>query len=344
MNRSPIYKTLRVVIIIIFLLLLGSLIIYFIPETFSQIHHGNFNAWLIMNLRRINLVTFWILLLIPLIIFLAISILRCLFTRTGYGKKRAVSSLFHIGFLLAIIGFCLDCTFGVRGVELSIRSGEQTEIPGFSGLSIKMADGIDPVTACKGKSGFFEAPQAILELLKGDRMLKRITAGPNRPLLYRGKAVYLIQSGKRWTGVRLRIEDRVIEIRQGEIMPLLNQPYKIRMDRTVPHLGIDKEGNIFSQSQGMMNPAAQISLIPVSEADQIMTGWLFQKFSHMNPLSKKGIHVEWLSNLMEDETVVHFGNHPGLGLVLAGMFLALIGTIFMLYGHVIYQKQATPLE
>lgn len=343
MSRSLTYRSLRVITIIVFLLLIGSLIIYFNPGPFSQIHQGNFTAWLIMHFRHLHFATFWIWLLIPLMLFIAINTITCIFTRLKSGKKGIASTLFHLGFVLALLGFCLDSTFGIRGQELCIKPGEQMEIPGFAGLSLKMTE-IVPVWTTKGRGTFPGTAQANFTLLKGEKILKERTVGPNRPLLYRGKAVYLIQSGKAWTGIRLKIDNRETEINLGEVVSLSNQPYKIRLDRIVPHLGIDKDGKVFSQSRSMLNPAGKISLIPIQEGKHITSGWLFQNFSHMNPLSEKGISVKWLSNLKGEEAIVHFGNHPGLGLVLAGVFLAFIGTLLLLLRPITFQKSPTPSD
>ncbi|MGA1790764.1 MAG: hypothetical protein ACMUIM_04710 [bacterium] len=323
---------LRLINLIILILLILSFLIYFFPNVFSQIHQGNFFSWFIHQTRRHPFLSFWIWILSALFLFLILSTLKCISSRFKKGRRcLSISLLFHLGFVLAFLGFCLDGMVGVKGIEMHLNPGKQMAIPGFPEMSLQLED----IKSFEGKTGRGSFPgmaQGKIILRRGDKVLKENRAFPNHPLIYRGMAAYLIQFREGWTGIRMRIDDHEIELKPGEEIPLKEHPYRIRLDRLVPHLGIGRDGQVFSQSQAMLNPAAQISLLPTHGKEEAKTGWIFQRFEHMNPLSEKGIKAIWISNLKEEEGIVHFGHHPGLGLIIAALILGLMGTLFLIFG------------
>lgn len=322
---------LKLIDCIVAILLILSLLIYCFPHVFSQIHQGNFFSWFIDLTRRHPFLSFWFWILAGLVLFMTLSTLKCISSRFKKGRGwLSISLLFHAGFLLAFLGFGLDGFWGIRGIEMHVRSGKQTAIPGFPGMSLQL-EGIGSREARTRRGNSPGMTQGKIILKKGGKVLKEDTAFPNHPLIYWGMAAYLIQFGERWTGIRLRIDDHEIELRPGEEIPLQGHPYRIRLDHLVPHLGIGGDGRIFSQSQSMVNPAAQISLLPTQGDEKGKTGWIFQRFEHMNPLSEKGIRVGWISNLKTEEGIIHFGHHPGLGLVIAALILGFMGTLFLIF-------------
>ena len=323
---------LKLINLIVLILLILSFLIYFFPDVFSQIHQGNFFSWFIHQTRRHPFLSSWIWMLSGLFLFLILSTLKCISSRFKKGRRwLSISLIFHLGFVLAFLGFCLDGLVGVKGIEMRLNPGKQTAIPGFSEMSLQLED-IKSLEDKTGRGSFPGMAQGKLILRRGEKVLKEDRAFPNHPLIYRGMAAYLIQFREGWTGIRMRIDDREIELKPGEEIPLKEYPYRIRLDRLVPHLGLGRDGQVFSQSQAMLNPAAQISLLPTQGKEEAKTGWIFQRFEHMNPLAEKGIKAAWIANLKAEEGIVHFGHHPGLGLITAALILGLMGALFLIFG------------
>ncbi|RMF94184.1 MAG: hypothetical protein D6734_08375 [Candidatus Schekmanbacteria bacterium] len=166
-----------------------------------------------------------------------------------------------------------------------------------------------------------------LSIIKDGKVVKKKTIEVNDPLEYNGIVFYQSSFGE--GGVKkliLTIQPRdgrkpfVVELDSQEEVKIDDET-KIRLLRFVPDFVIS-DGEIFSKSEELVNPAAQIEIIKGNERK---SQWIFQKYPDFHSTGKGEYNIIFSSVVPKNRTGLQVAKDPGVNVVWLGCVVMLLG-------------------
>jgi len=330
-------KILGIINLCVFLLVGGSLIMYFNAQTFQKINYSNLLSWLLKYSLSDPLKVGWLWIFLAAMGFLGTGCFYCLFQKgkTSRLYKKIAVLLFHLGFFLVVLGMIIDSVWGTKGLSMALLPNKPQPVINNSNMSLELTN-IDLLSYSDQRGGGQGLAKGSLILRDKDSILTQQEAYPNHPLLYWGWAAFLIEIQNKWQAIRIRLEGKEYVVSPEQIIPLSDPDLQLRFNFFNPHLTLDMFGQVKSDSRSMENPAVYFSLLSKKSAQPLFSSWLIQRFPKMNPLAKKGIAITWMDNIIDRQALIHITHHPGLGLVILGYLFIIVATFGLLFFH--FQK------
>lgn len=211
---SSIKLTLLLTYLIVAVTMTGSFALLFHKEAFDSIDHYVLIDWLAKNAPSLS---WWIILLITLVFIFSINTILCTYERLaalvkawrgkrveaiedeetrvsddiqkgrGLRLRAFLPYIAHIGFLIALSGHLAGSLWGFRGAEVAVEKGDVYKIREAPHLSLK----VNEVAMEIGERGYPEEMWASVELLSGEKIIKKSKVEINAPLRYGSVAVYI---------------------------------------------------------------------------------------------------------------------------------------------------------
>lgn len=263
--------TVLLTILIVVDVFIGSVLLSYFPEDLGTIDLEIFFQWLLRNGMDKPILTWWIFLLLFLLLLFAVNTALCsidsvasLFsTNQCAGKtkfRRLLSQIIHLGFIIALIGHLLSSASGFRTVNNYLVEGESIAVPYQRGLSLRL----DKLDVGASHGGNMERMDARISLVRDSELIKDKVVRPNNPLIYKNIAVYLAHHGDAPMGMKFNLKGNgvsdTIQVMFRKRDETTFKDFRVVLGPFVPDFAVDKEGRVYSASREFRNPAQKIEI------------------------------------------------------------------------------------
>jgi cytochrome c biogenesis protein ResB len=319
--------------------LIGTFLLSAYGEVFGGIELEVFFFWLadtgIANLRQ----SWWIFLLLGLMSLLLLNTLACVIDsiagaiaqrREGQAiARRLLSQVVHVGFVIVLTGHLVTSATGFRTTDNRLFEGARIAMPGDQGLSLRL----DRLDVAYTEDGGMARMDAALSLMSGDRVIRQQVARLNRPLFYRGNAVYLKHHAEAPGGIRLQVVgngmSETVRVMSGDPRGGRFGDYRIETGRVIPDFALDGAGKAYSASGEFRNPALELRVF--KGGTEAARGWALLMLPDRRALALDGYELFFSGLEFLPYAVVSINRDYGASIALMGALLFLGALIMLLF-------------
>jgi cytochrome c biogenesis protein len=246
------------------------------------------------------------------------------------------SDVVHLGLLVILAGGLTSALAGKRA-PVALREGETADVPGAA-FSVRL-DRFDTEYYPQGGVKDWKSTVTVVEA--GVPVLTRVVE-VNRPLTYRGFALYQSSYGRDWQRPAIELEVRkrsdasflrTVSLRVGEKAPLEDvDASHVSVRQFVPDFVIGEGNRVQSRSSEPHNPAALVEAW--NGETKIQMGWVFAKYPDFGQGHAEGRSpfVFVLKKYQADSySVLEAAKDPGAGFIWAGSALVVAGLFLAFY-------------
>ena len=239
----------------------------------------------------------------------------------------------HIGVFIFLIGHLISGVSGYRHSGLYIFEGETAKSPGGN-YELRL----DKVSVETRPDGSLKNYGSYLTAIKDGRVIKTGMVTANTPMFVEGGAVYQREFGQDFRGVILQAAVKssgfngTIEIPKGmAYADIPGTPYRISVEHFVPDFAVDDQGQPFSQSDDLNNPALFITLLKDGKPQG--SGWIFvreaEQVQDTFRASDVSIHVAGMD--LKAYSSFDVNRDPSAIIALIASAIVMFGTLVTLY-------------
>jgi len=309
------------------------------PDFFAAAEQEVFFRWLAQTGIENLSATWWIYLLLVLIGLLGLGTVACvadaLAGLIGHRRNRRIitrrllSQAVHVGFVLLAIGHLVTSSTGFRSAGNRLFEGQTIAMPGGQGLSLRL-DRVDVDTSGRGA---MERMDAALSLMSGEQVIRQHLTRLNKPLLYRGNAVYIEHAGEAPLGLRLRAEGNgateMVRVMFSGTDEAKFGKYRIAAGQFLPDFTLDSDGKPTSASRDFRNPA--LELVVFRGNAELARGWALLKLPDTQAVTFDGYRLFFDGLEYRGFAVLTINKDPGAPIALVGALLFLAALIALLF-------------
>jgi cytochrome c biogenesis protein len=317
------------------LIMLGSLVMHFNPEVFSDMEQDIMIRWLPQAWHRAPSMVFWIPLTGACVLLFSINTLCCLIDwlyRISARWRKLGEYLVHAGFILLVVAYCWGNINGFRSGPQRIFPGQRIAIPERPGLSLQL-DAFMPRLAPSGRP--LDMVNRV-SLWQGEQQVVDATVSINHPLIHDGLVILASSFGQDLYGFRFLVPGRgVIDLTAGSQLTSAGGLTLI-VQKLLPdarQLGPDR---VVQAGSRPGNPALLLSLQGPSGPS--WQGWYFLHNKQPAEVAAAGFSFRPVGPVYKHFSLLTINRDPGDKLALAGGLCISTGVMIALFSF--YRKRA----
>jgi cytochrome c biogenesis protein len=238
----------------------------------------------------------------------------------------------HVGILLFLVAHLVSGLAGYRYSGIRINEGETVKAP-EGDYYIRL----DKVRMDYRNDGSLKDYRSELTALKDDgSVIKNGFAGANRPMFVGGGAIYQRELGQDFSGIVLQVSLKSIKTAGYLKIPkgayyaeLQGTPYGFRIDRFINDFAVDENGEPYSQSDNLANPA--IMLTVMENGKPRSSGWIFLRMPERNTLRAPDVDIKFADLAMFSYITFDINRDPSALIALIASCIVMFGSIITLY-------------
>jgi cytochrome c biogenesis protein len=238
----------------------------------------------------------------------------------------------HIGILLFLVAHLVSGLTGYRYSGIRINEGETVKAP-EGDYYIRL----DKVRMDYRSDGSLKDYRSELTALKDNgSVIKNGFAGTNRPMFVGGGAIYQRELGQDFNGIVLQVSLKstktagYLKIPKGDnYAELQGTPYGIRIDRFINDFAVDENGEPYSQSENLENPA--IMLTVMEDGKPRSSGWIFLRMPERNTLRDPDVDIKFADLAMFPYITFDINRDPSALIALIASCIVMLGSVITLY-------------
>jgi len=321
--------------------LTGTILLSSTPKALGTINLEIFFSWLSGTGLNNPSTSWWIFLLLALLILFIINTITCTVdsiaglvrTRAGGARihaRRVLAQAIHVGFVIGLVGHLVSSTSGFRTMNNYLLQGDTLTLPQNDSLVLRL----NKVDVAYTGSGGMQKMDAYVSLIRNGEIIREKVVSLNEPLLYQGNAVYITHHGEMPDSMQFRLSGdgkaETLKIRFQQGSETRKNGYAFRTGRLVPDFVRGSTGEIYSASEDFRNPAQEINIYKGEKP--LISGWFFFKYPDRAPLAFDGLELTFAGLAYKPYAVLTINKDPGAMIVLSGamiFLLSLIGLLFM---------------
>ncbi len=305
-------------------LIAGSLIMHFHPETFNALDRAPLGTWYPRAVRDAPLVTLWLPVAGILILAFALNTLCCFcdwLPRIRRRWRKSGEYLIHLGFCLLVIAFFWGNLAGYRTSANRLFPGDTLALAHPAGYALRL-DEFQPVFAPGSRRPIDMINQ--VTLLHEGREVERSEVRTNHPLMHRGLIVLPESFGAAVSGFRfLSPTLGRITLERGSELTLAGGE-TLRVLDFFPDAA-RRGGQVFSRGETLSAPAFRLELR--QDGKIIWQGWHFLRQGPPLALLHRGFDLRALEPVQRSYSLLAVNFDPAIDLALAGAIALLAGVL-----------------
>ncbi len=237
----------------------------------------------------------------------------------------------HIGVLLFLVAHLIGSLAGYRHSGLYILEGETVRAP-EGGIELRL----NKVKVEQREDGSLKDYGSLLTAIKDGQELKTGWVTANKPMFAGGGAIYQREFGQTFAGLLIQAGVKstgfngILTAPKGsEYVVIPGSPYRIRIDRFIQDFDLDEQGQPYSRSENLVNPA--IFVVLVKDGKEVAGGWIFLREPTRNTFRYEDVALGLADIDMRAYSSFDMNRDPSAILALIASALVMFGTIITLY-------------
>ncbi len=321
--------------------LTGTILLSSSPKALGAIDLEIFFYWLFGTGLNNLAASWWIFLLLALLVLFALNTIVCtvdsislmLKPRQGAARakpRRILSQAIHLGFIIGLLGHLVSSTTGFRTMDNRIFEGDSIPVPQSSEFSLQL----NKMDVAFANNGNMLRMDAYVSLVRDEKIIRDKVVRLNEPLLYQGNAIYVTHHGNAPKSMNFKLSGKniqeTIKIKFQERSATSNSGYTLKLGELLPDFARDNKGKVSSASKQFRNPAMEIMIYKGEKL--LVSGWVLLKHPGMSPLTFDGLKLVFSELAYGQYAVLTINKDPGILIVLTGaliFILSLIGLLFI---------------
>jgi cytochrome c biogenesis protein len=238
----------------------------------------------------------------------------------------------HAGVLLVLVAHLMSGLTGYRHSGIRINEGETVKAP-EGNYYIRL----DKVRLDYRNDGSLKDYRSELTAFKDDgSVIKNDFAGANKPMFVGGGAIYQRELGQDFSAIILQVSLKSIKTAGYLKIPkgayyarLQGTPYGLRIDRFISDFAVDENGEPYSQSGDLANPAVMLTVMENGKPRS--SGWIFLRMPERNTLRDPDVDVKFADLAVFSYITFDINRDPGALIALIASCIVMFGSIITLY-------------
>jgi cytochrome c biogenesis protein len=183
----------------------------------------------------------------------------------------------HAGIMLFMVGHLISSMYGYRHSGLYIFEGETAKSPAGD-----YAIRLDKFKLDTRPDGSLKQYGSSLTIIKDGQEIKTGTVTANKPMFVEGGAVYQREFGQDMRGVWIKAGVKSTGFNDYVLLPkgtgyadIPGTSYRVKIDNFIPDFALDQNGEPYSLSEELANPAMTVTLYKGGSVKR--QGWLHMR-------------------------------------------------------------------
>jgi cytochrome c biogenesis protein len=238
----------------------------------------------------------------------------------------------HAGVLLVLVAHLVSGLTGYRRSGIRINEGEMVKAP-EGDYYVRL----DKVLMDYRNDGTLKDYRSELSAFRDNgSVIKNGFVGANRPMFVGGGAIYQRELGQDFSDIILRVSLKskktagYLKIPKGPYYTeIQGTPYGLRIDRFISDFAVDENGEPYSQSDNLANPAVLLTVTENKKPKS--TGWIFLRMPESNTLRDPAVDVKFADLAVFSYMTFDINRDPGALIALVASCIVMFGSIITLY-------------
>jgi cytochrome c biogenesis protein ResB len=242
-----------------------------------------------------------------------------------------VPYIIHIAVLAFMLAHLIGGLYGYRHPGLHINEGETTVAP-TGDYQIRL----DKVKVEQREDGSLKEYGSLLTAIKDGKEISHGWVTANKPMFVEGGAIYQRDFGQNFNGLILAVTDKSTGFSNYLVAPkgamyvkIPGSTYRLRVDRFLAAFELDRNGEPFSNTNELVNPAIFVTVMNGNTPGG--SGWVLLREPNMDSLKDPVVDVKLADISMLSYSGFDVNRDPSAGLALIASFTVLFGSCITLY-------------